>query len=162
MITSISRTGVGATFDSNVATFPSFNTVVFNDLGIESYDAANLGLFTYTFPTDGIRIQYSGLYYVTTGISFPTQSLSGRRLIFGASRAEITGFVTTDAIGSVSVIPSNNNNAVHLNYSGIIRCFEEDIIKQRVLISGTGSITAGTSADTNCFDSFLTVALIIK
>lgn len=77
MITLITRTTTGQTFRSQQYFGGDdqrliFNNVVFNDLGAESSDVGNLGLYPYTFPNQGIQVTFSGTYFITGGISVPS------------------------------------------------------------------------------------------
>jgi hypothetical protein len=164
MITSVSRTGSGQPFPSSslgTGDAAQFNTIVSNDLGTESFNAQNI--WFYNFPTDGIRITFSGLYYITAGMSFAAQTQTGALRILHLYRQDITG-MTGEYFAASSHVPVNNTDNYLLNVSATIRLFEEDIVRVVVLqySATTTTFTSATSATTGCFDAFLTAALIIQ
>jgi len=174
MITTVSRTGSGQVFPSQpggTGAFVQFNTIVSNDLGTESFvqrefdPFLNLTIsFPYTFPDDGIRITFSGLYYITAGISFAAQTQLGINRLLYIWRSDITQNRSA-AYYAASSHTTINNTSVHLmNVSTSMQLFEGDVL--RVFVSQASSVTttttSATSATTGCFDAFLTAALIIQ
>lgn len=170
MITMISRSGTGQTFVQNVNTYLTFNTVVQNDLGIESNDANNLGLYQYYFPNDGIQIKFSGLYLIATGISLSDVVISttlGNYILSLWSNDET--FMLEKQWAAHCLNPVNVADTNLMTVSTTVRLFEGDIVRSRFIQTNNRSVTSGVSGGaqqilTNAlptFDAWLSASLII-
>lgn len=138
-----------------------FNEIVTNDLGVElTFDEANLGLWVYRLPTDGIRIPITGLYHLSAGISFAAQTQVGRSRTLFLYRTTVDQMVL-EAMAANQHNPIDNNNPHVLNVTQSILLNAGEVIYTAVTNVG-GTNTSATAATTGCFNAYLSAALIIK
>jgi hypothetical protein len=167
MITLISNTA-GQRFIRGVTTNMVFNTVVTNDLGIESdSEAITTAVFypsNYTFPTDGIKIPVAGVYYLSVSICFAAQTnlhpaIHQLQLYHVPEDTTIVG-QTILAICNRSTV--SNFDIVMLNLSTTARLYPTDIIGATFSISAgaPADLAAATALTANCFDAHLSASLL--
>lgn len=166
MMTLISNT-VGQKFFRGVNTTMAFNTIVFNDLGVESEilnDNVVTTISSYTFPNDGIKIPIAGVYYVSVSISFAAQVNLHPAIhtLYLYHQPEDLGLGGPAILATVNRPTISNFDNVALNLSTTLRLFPKDTIIAQFSIdaSAPADLSAATASTPNCFDAHLSATLL--